>query len=118
MSAPSSSASSASRMVSSMTSPSRDGSRLSGNRKLPNFMPCSGLSRFAPRLRSQISFRRLRGGQLHRIGAVAVAERLGVDLLQLDLAAEHPGLPFLVRRDVGVELGQYLAGEQFQALAD
>src|SRR5690242_16515897 len=39
---PSSSDSTASRNVSSMTMPSRSGSRLSGNRKLPNFMRRSG----------------------------------------------------------------------------
>src|SRR5438874_12204145 len=111
---PSSSDSTASRRVSSMTIPSRSGSRLSGNRKLPNFMPRSVASQCS----ASASFRRPRRGQLHRIRAVAVAERLGVDLLQLDLAREHFLLPFLMRRDVGVKFGHDVAREQFEALAD
>src|SRR4051812_45131724 len=110
---PSSSDSTASRNVSSMTMPSRSGSRLSGKRKLPNFMPRSAPAR-AP---CPSSFRRPRRGQLHRVRAVAVAERLGVDFLQLDLAAQHLLLPFLMAGDVGVELRHDFAGEQFEAFA-
>src|SRR5215470_16301887 len=62
--------------------------------------------------------RSLGWGQLDRIRAVSVAERLGVDLLQLDLPRQHLLLPLLMRRDVGVELRQHLAREQLQALAD
>src|SRR6202022_152230 len=62
-------------------------------------------------------FRRLRA-DLHRVGAVAVAEGGGVDLLELDLASEHLALPGLLLGDAGVEFGHHLTGEQFEALAD
>jgi hypothetical protein len=49
-STPSSSESQASRKVSSMTAPSCPGSRLSGNRKLPNFIIAPAPSRIRLRL--------------------------------------------------------------------
>src|SRR5260370_22533810 len=60
---------------------------------------------------------RLRG-DLHRIGAVAVAEGGGVDLFELDFAAQHLGLPSLLLGHARVEFGHHLAGEEFEALAD
>src|SRR6202011_521629 len=62
------------------------------------------------------SLRRLRG-DLHRIGAVAVAEWRGVDLLKLDFAVEHLGFPGFLLGDASVEFGHHFAGEQFEALA-
>src|ERR1700751_1509324 len=55
---------------------------------------------------------------LHRIGAVALAERSGIDLFELDLARQHLALPGLLGGLVGVEFWHHLAGEQFEALAD
>src|SRR5260370_40978096 len=62
--------------------------------------------------------RSLRGAELHRIGAVAVAERRGVDLLELDLAGQYLDFPRVLLGHSGVELGHYLSGEQLEALAD
>ena len=62
--------------------------------------------------------RRLGAGDLHRIGAVAVAVGRGVDLFELDFAVQHLLFPGLLRRLVGVEFGHHLAGEQLEALAD
>src|ERR1700746_849415 len=58
------------------------------------------------------------GTNLHGIGAVALAERSGIDLFELDLARQHLALPGLLRGLVGVEFWHHLAGEQFEALAD
>ena len=55
---------------------------------------------------------------LDGFGAVALAERGAVDLLELELAREHVLLPLLVGRDVGVELRHHLAREELEARAD
>ena len=68
--------------------------------------------------RARPLLRRLRPRDLHRIGAVAVAEGSGVDLFELDLAGQHLALPGLLRGLVGVEFGHDLAGEEFEAFAD
>src|SRR5580704_2701887 len=56
--------------------------------------------------------------ELHRIGAVAVAERRGVDFFELDLAGQHLSLPGILLGDVGVEFGHHLAREKLKAFAD
>src|SRR5439155_15778062 len=63
-------------------------------------------------------FGRLRRGQLHRVRPVAVAERLGVDLFEFDLARQDLSLPFVLLGDAVVKFRHHLAGEQFKALAD
>src|SRR5687768_16185312 len=64
------------------------------------------------------SLRRAGWSQLHRIEAVAILERLCVDLFEFDLARQHLLLPFLLLGDTDVEFRHDFAREQFEALAD
>src|SRR6516225_10188675 len=57
-------------------------------------------------------------GDLHRIGAVAVAERRGVDFFELDFAVQYPRFPCILLGHSGMELGHYVSGEEFEAFAD
>src|SRR5262245_27995864 len=50
--------------------------------------------------------------------AKAVLEGCSLDLLELDLAAHHLGLPGFVRSVMALELRHHLFGEQLERLAD
>src|SRR5438552_9440933 len=65
----------------------------------------------------QSARRDLRRRHIHRELAVAIPERFGIDLFELDRAAEHPLLPGLVFGIVP-ELRHHFRREQLQRLAD
>ena len=66
-------------------------------------MPTTPAEAAEPLLRG---FARNRFGR-NALGAVAGRERLGIDLLELDLAVEHFGFPSLMRRLIGLKLGHH-----------
>ena len=66
---------------------------------------------------SQLSSRGPGGCDIDRELAIAIDECRGVDLLKLDRAAHHAGLPGLMLGIV-LELRHYFLAEQFERLAD
>src|SRR5215207_11005483 len=65
-------------------------------------------------------FRRLRLGRRNGLhgAAVAVGEGRGVDLLELDLAVQHPLLPLEQFGMGALEFGHHFLGEQLERFAD